>query len=40
MCAKFSDLQTAAAGCVFTNCGIAGVSGVLSAAQAVCAACA
>ncbi|KAG7289271.1 hypothetical protein NEMBOFW57_005636 [Staphylotrichum longicolle] len=40
MCSKFNDLQLAAAGCVYSNCGLAGVSAVLSAAQAVCAACA
>jgi len=40
MCSKFNDLQLAAAGCVYTNCGLEGVSAVLAAAQAVCAACA
>jgi hypothetical protein len=40
MCSKFSDLQLAAASCVITNCGLAGASAVLSAAEAVCAACA
>ncbi|KAH6850536.1 hypothetical protein B0I37DRAFT_444549 [Chaetomium sp. MPI-CAGE-AT-0009] len=40
MCSKFSDLQLAAAGCVISNCGLAGAPAVLSAAQAVCDACA
>jgi hypothetical protein len=40
MCGKFADLRLAAAGCVLTNCGAAGVADVLAAAEAVCAACA
>lgn len=40
MCSKFSDLRSAAAVCVYTNCGLDGISAVLTAADAVCAACA
>ncbi|KAK3903647.1 hypothetical protein C8A05DRAFT_32587 [Staphylotrichum tortipilum] len=39
MCAKFSELQSAAANCVVAGCGLEGALAVLSAAQAVCTAC-
>ncbi|KAL2152231.1 hypothetical protein VTH82DRAFT_5415 [Thermothelomyces myriococcoides] len=40
MCDQFEALQSAAATCVLTNCGIDEALNVISAAEAVCAACA
>ncbi|KAK4149421.1 hypothetical protein C8A00DRAFT_18887 [Chaetomidium leptoderma] len=39
MCGKFDDLRSSAAACVVTNCSFGDSLAVVSAAQAVCAAC-
>ncbi|KAK4455303.1 hypothetical protein QBC34DRAFT_432657 [Podospora aff. communis PSN243] len=39
-CSSFSELRSKAAGCVIGACGLTGALGVLSAAEAVCKACA